>query len=170
MPSKYPFWRQKYIRSGAYEKHLRTAHANLDLVLASTIGYPSSGQIINDVGTSLWHHPEASEPQDSDYESNPDPACHKLTSFTAHESDTKIPHNSTSSFPGRHEHYPRAGQPIGEVDRFEQENSNFCEDRWAPFSCAQGFKLVSWFIQSKLPKSQIYEYFSSGLGSCALIG
>jgi len=170
MPSKCPFCRRKYIRSGAYEKHLRTAQANLENVLASTVGYPSSGDIINDVETSILHHPEASEFQDSDYESDPDPTGQELDAFTAHESDTEIPDDSTSSLPGRQEHYPRSGEPIGDVDGFEQENSNLCEDPWAPFSCAQGFKLASWFIQSKVPNSRINEYFSSGLGSFVLVG
>jgi len=170
MPSKCPFCRRKYIRSGACEKHLRTAHANLDIVLASTVGYPSSGDTINDVETSILHHPEASELQDSDYESDPDPTGHELNAFTAYQSDTEIPDDSTSSLPSRQEHHPRAGEAIGDVDRSEQENSNLCEDPWAPFSCAQGFKLPSWFIQSKVPKSQINEYFSSGLGSSALVG
>jgi len=170
MPSKCPFCRRKYIWSGAYEKHLRTAHANLDIVLASTVGYPSYGDIINDVETSILHHSEASELQDSDYESDPDPTGHELDAFTDHESDTKIADDSTSSLPGRQEHYPRAGEAIADVDGFEQENSNLCEDPWAPFSCAQGFKLASWFIQSKVPKLRINEYLSSGLGSCALVG
>jgi len=169
MPSKCPFCRRKYIPSGAYEKHLRTAHAHLDIVLASTVGYPSSGDIINDVETRILHHPEASELQDSDYESHPDPTGPELDAFTAHKSDTKIPNDSTSSLPGRQEHYPRAGEAIGDVDGFEQENSNLCEDPWAPFSCAQGCKLASWFIRSKVPKSRINEYFSSGLGSSALV-
>jgi len=170
MPSKCPFCRRKYIQSGAYKKQLPTAHANLDIVLASTVGYPSSGDIINDVETSIVHHPEASEIQDSHYESDPDPTGHELDAFAAHESDTGIPDDSTSSLPGRQEDYPRAGEAIGDVDGFEQENSNLCEDPWATFSCAQGFKLASWFIQSKVPKSQIKEYFSSGLGSSALVG
>jgi len=158
------------MRSGAYEKYLRTAHANLDIVLGSTVGYPSSGYIINDVETSISHHPEASELQDFDYESDPDPTGHELDAFTAHESDTEIPDDSTSLLPGRQEHYPPAGEAIGDVNGFEQENSNLCEDPWAPFSCAQGFKLASWFIQSQVPKSRINEYFSSGLGSSALVG
>jgi len=169
MPSKCPFCRRKYIRAGAYETHLRTAQANLDIVLASTVGYPSSGEIINDVETSTLHQPEASELQDSDYEYDPDSTGHELNPFTAHDSDTEIPDDSTSSLPGTQEDYPRAGEAIGDVDRFEQENSNLCEDRWAPLSCPQGFKLASWFIQSKVPKSQINEYFSSGLGSSALV-
>jgi len=170
MPSKCPFCRGKYIRSGAFENHLRTVHANLDLVLVSTIGYPSCGDIINDVETKILHHPEASELQDSNYESDPDPTGHEQDVFTAHESDTEIADDSTSSFPGRQAQYPYAGEAIGDVNGFEQENSNLCEDPWAPFSGAQGFKLASWFIQSKVPKSRINKYFSSGLGSSALVG
>jgi len=119
MPSKCPFSRGKYIRSGEYEKHLRTAHANLDIVLASTVGYPSSGDIINDLETRILHHPEASELQDFDYESDPDPTGHERGAFTAHESDTEIPDDSMSLLPSRQEHYPCAGEAIGEVDGFE---------------------------------------------------
>jgi len=116
MPSKCPVCRRKYIWSGAYEKHLRTVHANLDIVLASTVEYPSSGDIINHVEISILHPPEASELQDCDYQSNPDPTGHELHAFTAHESDTEIPDKSTSSLPGTQEHYPCAGEAIGDVD------------------------------------------------------
>jgi len=170
MPSKCAFCRRKYIRSGAYEKHLRTAHANLDIVLGSTVGYPSSGDMINDMETSILHHLEASDLQDSHYESYPDPTGHELDAWTAHKSDTEIADDSTSSLPGRQEEYPRPGAAIRDVDGFEQENSNLWEDLWAPFSCAQGFKQASWFIQSKVPKSRINEYFSNGLGNSALVG
>jgi len=99
MPSKWPFCRRKYIRSGAYEKHLRTVHSNLDIVLASTLGYASSGDITNDVETSILHHPEARERLDSDYESDPDPTGQELDAFAAHQSDTEIPDDSTSCHP-----------------------------------------------------------------------
>jgi len=143
MPSKCPFCRQQYIRSGAYEKHLPIADANPDIVLVSTVGYPSTGDIINDVETSILHHPEASELEDSDYGFDPGPTRHKLDAFTAHDSDTEIPDDSTSSLPRRQEHYPRAGEAIEDVDGFEQESRNLCEDPWAPFNCAQAFKLES---------------------------
>ena len=67
MPSKCPFCRRKYSRSGAYEKHLRTAHASLDIVLASTVQY-------NNIQTGELLNADASERQDSDYESDPGPA------------------------------------------------------------------------------------------------
>ena len=70
--------------------------ANLDIVLTSTVGYPSSGDNINDRGTIILHHPGASAVQDSDYESDPDPTRHELDAFTAHVSDNEIPDDSRS--------------------------------------------------------------------------
>jgi len=64
------------------------------------------------VETSILHHPEASELQDSDYESDPDPTGHELDALTAHESDAEIQDDSTSSLPGRQEHYPRAEKQL----------------------------------------------------------
>jgi len=66
MPSKCPFCRRKYTRSGAYEKHLRTAHGGLDIVLAAIVQY------IN-VESSVSHNPEVSVRQDSVCESDPGP-------------------------------------------------------------------------------------------------
>jgi len=169
MPSKCPLCRQKYMGAGGYEQHLQTAHADLDIVLASTVGYPSSGDIINDVETRILHDPEAGELQDSDYDYDPYSTEHDLAAFTSPESDTEIWDDSPSSLPGRQDDYPRAGEGIGDVDAFEQGNSNLREDPWAPFSWAQGFKLASWFIQSKVPISGINEYFSSGLSCSALV-
>ena len=126
--------------------------------------------IINDVETSILHHREASDLRGSDYESDLDPTEHGLDAFTAPQSNSEVPEDSTSSLPGRQEHYPRAGEAIGDVDRFEQEHSTLCEDPWAPFSSAHGFKLASWFIQGKVPKLQIDEYFSSGLGNSTEVG
>jgi len=36
MPSKRPFWRQKYTQAVAYENPLGTTHANVNIILAST--------------------------------------------------------------------------------------------------------------------------------------
>jgi len=71
------------------------------------------------VETSIEHHPEARDLQDSDCESDPDPTGHELNAFAAHESDTKIPDNSASSLPARQEHSPRAGEAIEDVDGFD---------------------------------------------------
>ena len=47
MPSEYPFCRRKYIQSGAYEKHLRIAHTNQDIVLGV------AGKVTYDTGLGL---------------------------------------------------------------------------------------------------------------------
>jgi len=108
--------------------------------------------------------------QDSDYGSDPDPTGHKLDPFTAHKADTEIVDNSPSVLPSGQEHYAGAGEAIGHVDSFDQENGNLCRDRWAPFSSVQGFPLEPWFIKRKVPKSRMNEYFSSGLSSSVLVG
>jgi len=66
--------------------------------------------------------------------------------------------------------YEGAGESIGDVKGYEQEQSNLCQHPWAPFSSAHGFKLVSWFLEGNVPKSRINEYFSSGLGNASSAG
>jgi len=61
--------------------------------------------------------------------------------------------------------YEGAGESIGDLKGFEPQQSNLCQHPWSPFSSAPGFKLASWFIEGKVPKSQINEYFSSGLSN-----
>jgi len=95
------------------------------------------------VESSILHHAEARGLQDSDFESDPDSKEHELDTFAAQESNTEIPDDSTSLLPGREEHHPRPREAIRDVNGFEQENSNICDDPWALFSCAQGFKLAS---------------------------
>ena len=77
--------------SGAYEKHLRTAHANLDIVLASTAWYKSLMHIIDKEETSILHHWAASELRDCDYQWDLDPTWPGLYAFSAHQADTEIP-------------------------------------------------------------------------------
>jgi len=160
MPSKCPVWRRKYTRSGAYEKHLRTAHAGLDIVLASTVQY------IN-MESSVSHNPDASERLDSQFESDPGLAGSEPDEFCrdiAYESDTEVFEDTKSPSTGTQSHYECAGQVIRDIDGFEHEYSNLCDDPWAPFNSEQGFKLASWFIGGKVSKSRINQYFSSGLG------
>ena len=61
---------QGYKRAGAYETHLRSAHANLDIILASTIRNPPA-DVLTDRGTNLSDANEPIEHSDSDYESDP---------------------------------------------------------------------------------------------------
>jgi len=148
MPSKCPFCRRKYRRSGAYEKHLRTAHASLDIVLASTVQY-------NNIQTGELLNADASECQDSDYKSDPGPAGLKpdaLCPDIPYESDAEV-FDTTSACAGKQNHFEGVGEVIGDVARFDEEHSNLCADPWAPFNSAEGFKLASWFIDGKVSKT-----------------
>jgi len=117
--------------------------------------------------SSVSHNPEASERQDSDCESDPGPAGSEPDEFCrdiAYESDTEVFNDATSPSAGKQIHYEGARQVIGDLDGFEHEYSNLCDDPWAPFNSEQGFKLASWFIEGKVSRSRINQYFSSGLG------
>jgi len=160
MPSKCPFCPREYSRSGAYEKHLRTAHASRDIVLASTVQY-------NNIQTGELLNADASERQDSDCESDPGPARLEPDAFCpdiAYESDAEV-FATTSPCARKQNHFEGAGEVIGVVAGFEDEHSNLCADPWAPFNSAEGFKLASWFIDGKVSKTRINDYFSSGLGN-----
>ena len=148
MPSKCRFCPRKYSMSGAYEKHLRTAHAGLDIVLASTVQY------IN-IEPGVLHNPDVSGRQDFDYESDPGPAGLESDEYCPDiscESDTEVLEDAKSASAGKQIRYEGAGEVIGDVHGFEDEHSNLCEDPLAPFYSAQGFKLASWFIDGKVSK------------------
>ena len=63
-----------------------------------------------------------------------------------------------------------AGNVIGEVAGFEDEHRKLCADPWAPFNSAEGFKLASWFIDGKVSKTRINDYFLSGIGNAESVG
>jgi len=148
MPSKCPFYRRKYSRSGAYEKHLRTAHASLASVLASTVEY-------NNIQTGELLNADPSERQDSDYESDPGPAGLEPDAFCpdiASESDAEV-FDTTSACAWKQNHFEGAREVIRDVPGFEDEHSNVCADPCAPFNSAEGFKLASLFIDGKVSKN-----------------
>jgi len=169
MPSKCPFCRQKYTQAAAYEKHLRTTHANVNIILASTtIRYPSSASHVLDRQTDV-----VGERLDSDYESDPEPTGREhdvLSGDVVYESDTEVLNNTASFSGGQQTHLRGPGEAIGDVNGFEQEISILCDDPSAPFPSGQGFRLASWLLESKVPKSQINEYFASGLGNSESVG
>jgi len=171
MPNKCPLCQRKYSRSGAYEKHLRNTHAHLDIVLASTIKYASSPTTIDNQGSNILLH-ERHLPLDSDYESDTDTTEHAYGAFAdiSPESDTEILNETASPLPSKPMLYKGAGESIGDVKGFEQEQSNLCQPPCSPFGSAHSFKLASWFIEGKVPKSRINEYFSSGLGNTSSDG
>jgi len=123
MPSKCPFSRRKYSRSGAYEKHLQTAHASVDIVLASTVQY-------NNIQTGELLNADARERQDSDYESDSGPAGLEPDAFCcdiAYESDAEVC-DTTSACAVKLNHFEGAGEVIGDVAGFEDGHTNLCVD------------------------------------------
>jgi len=118
------------------------------------------------------HNADACEPPHSDYESDVGPAGLEPDAFCpeiAYESDAEVLDN-TSACAGKQNHFEGAGEVIGDVAGFEDEQSNLCADPWAPFNSAEGFKLASWFIDGKVCKTRINDCFSSGLENAKSVG
>ena len=141
----------------------------MNLILASTtIRYPLSASDVLNTQTDI-----VGECPDSDQESDPEPTGLEqdlLSGDVVYESDTKVLNNTASFSGGPQMLFPWAGEAIAEVNGFEQEISNLCDDPWAPFPCSHGFRLTSWLLESKVPKLRINKYFASGLGNCESVG
>jgi len=151
---------------GAYDNHVRTAHVGLDIVLGSTLQYVN-------IEPGELHNPDAGGGQDSYYQCDPGPAALESDEFCRdilYESETGVLDDATSASAETQIGYQGTGEVIGDVPWFEDEHSHPCEDPWAPFNSAQGFKLASWFIDGKVSKSRINQYFSSGLANAESVG
>jgi len=174
MRVKCSFCRKRSERAGAYETHLRSAHANLDIVLASTIRNPPA-DVLTDRGTALSDTNEPIEHSDSDYESDPagDTAGSERDASDdrlRREPEIEVPEYNTYAVAADLEDYPGAGEAIGEVKEYKEESRDLCKNPWAQFASAQGFKLASWFIESKVSKTRINDYFSNGIGNSISVG
>ena len=138
---------------------MRSAHAKLDIVLASTIRNPPA-HFLTDRGTDL---PDANKPieqSDSDYESDPcgDTACSERDApddTLRPEPETDVLEDNTYPVAAEQEHYPGAGEAIGVVKEYKEECRALCENPCAPFASAPCFKLASWFIESKVSKTRL---------------
>ena len=118
------------------------------------------------------HHAGHERP-DSDYESDVDSTGRGHDAFInniANESDTEMLNGTPGSLAGQQTHYEGSGEAVRHVNGFEQECDILSKDPWAPFTSAHGFKLASWFIQNKVSKSQMNEYFTNRLGTSSLAG
>jgi len=153
---------------------LRSAHANLNIVLASTIWNPRA-DVLTDRGADLSDANEPIEHSDSDYES--DPAGDTVGSerdapddTLSREPETEVLEDNTYPVAAQQEDYPGAGEAIGEVNEYKEECRDLCENPWAPFASAQGFKLASWFMESQVSKTRINDYFSNGIGNSTSVG
>jgi len=86
-------------------------HANLDIVLASTIKYASLQTTNDNKGSNIL--PRAGHLRlDSDYESDPDPTGHRYGAFDdiSHECDTEILNETLSPLPSKPMLYEGVGE------------------------------------------------------------
>ena len=174
--TKCAFCRKRYAHAGAYENHIRTAHADLDIILASGIHRPASsvGQTqcdkddrgnnyIHKAGRSSQYYAEHTHPRglvDSDYESDEHSMGMDLNDFQDSDAEEIVVGRRDVQ---TNEIYTGAGSCVADISGFSAYIDGLIDNPWAPFASPHDFKLASWFIQSKVPKSRIDEYFKSGL-------
>jgi len=168
------FCRKRDDREGAYETHLRSAHANHDIAPTSTIRNPPA-DVLTNRGTDLSGANEPIEHSDSDYKSDPagDTAGSERDApddTLWREPKTEVLEDNTYPITAEQEDYPDAGEAIGEVKEYKEECRDLCKNPWAPFASAQSFKLASWFIESKVSKTRINDYFANGIGNSTSVG
>ena len=103
MPVKCSFCRRRYVRAGAYETHLRIAHANLDIVLASTTQNPTAN-LTDDAEPNIYNPNGQIERPDSDYESEQANStvsyeCDRITDTPKNDSNLEANNGHTSDIP-----------------------------------------------------------------------
>jgi len=108
---------------------------------------------------------------DSDYESDcrlEIPDFHTASGeidYMQNDSDTEVvSHPPVRVRSEGQETIPGASRPQGKVAGYTQHNKAMTDDPCSPFSSENDFNLASWFVWSKVAKSQIYTYFAEGLG------
>ena len=108
---------------------------------------------------------------DSDYESDPGlEIAHIYTTIGEiddrhNDSDREeVSHPPVRGRPSGEETIAGACRPLSEVAGYTELNQAVTDDPWSPFSYEDDFNLASWFVRSKVAKSQIYAYFAPGWG------
>jgi len=146
--------------------------------ISISYSHPPYG-ILADVLTNGWTDlSDANEPiehSDSDYESDSagDTAGSEgdaSDDTLRQEPETAVLEDNTYAVAAEQEDYPGAGEAIGEVKEYKEECRDLCENPWASFASEQGFKLASWFIESKVSKMRINDYFSNDIGNSTSVG
>jgi len=163
--TKCPYCRRRYQQAAAYEKHLHTMHLDIVLSLNAIADAASS------TARPTFVRDELENMTDSDYESDPGLEIADIHTTSGeiddmhNDSDTEdVSHPPVRARPSGQETIPGAGRPLGEVAGYTELNKAMTDDPWSPFSSEDDFNLASWFVRSKVAKSQIDAYFAQGLG------
>jgi hypothetical protein len=162
--TKCPFCRRRYIRAGAYEKHLESYHPDMykNLFRLQTDLLRSRSPSVN-----LTGNEEAADHafsfNESDYESDP------VDSEPEHDSDGEDNpvSRSYSSNTTQIQAYDNAGRSLRDVPSNQRYETSLLAEPWRPFLTLDDFKLANWFVTSKVPRSRIDEYFAIGLSKSA---
>jgi len=86
------------------------------------------------------------------------------------EPETEVFLDNTWPVAAEQEDYPGPGEAFGVVKDYKEQCRKWCENPWAPIACAEGFKLGSWFIESKVSKTRINDYLSNCIGNSTSVG
>jgi len=116
--------------AGTSETQLRSAHTNLDIVLASTIRNPPA-DVLAHRGTNLSDAIEPFEHSDSDYKSDPagDTAGSEHNApddSLRREPETEVLADNTDPVAAEQKDYPGAGNPFGVVLKSISKNAWIC--------------------------------------------
>ena len=179
MSTKCPYCRRSYQHAAAYQKHVRAAHHDILLFRCQTADF---GPATSSVQTSFIEDETVNQHDtgaadefaegrgDSDYESDPAILGHDLRSERERVGDMEddvdsegVARQPDTSIPWNRQTIPDAGRPLGDVTGSEELYQAMLEEPWSPFSSERDFNLASWFVQSKVAKTRIDNYFSKGL-------
>jgi len=160
--TKCPYCTRRYQQVAAYEKHFQTMHLDIGLSLSAIAETASMGP--------TFVRDELENLTDSDYESDcrleiPDfhTASGEIDDMQNDSDTEEVSHPPVRLRPSGQETIPGAGRPLGEVAGYIELNKAMTNDPWSPFSSDNDFNLASWFVRSKVAKSQIDAYFAEGL-------
>jgi len=99
---------------------------------------------------------------DSDYESDSGleiadihKASGKIDDMHNDSDREDVSHPPVHVCPLGQETMPGAGRPLCEVAGYTELTKAITNDPWSPFSCEDDFNLASWFVRSRIAKSQI---------------
>jgi len=161
--TKCPYCSRRYHQAAAYEKHLLTMPLDIVLSLSAIADAAFIGP--------TFVRDELENLTDSDCECDcrleiPDfhTASGEIDDMQ-NDSDTEDVFNPPVPVrPSGQEAIPGGGRPLGEVAGYTQLNKAMTDEPWSPFLSENDFNLASWFVRSKVAKSQIDAYFDAGLG------
>ena len=148
--------------SHSIRKHLQTMHLDIVLSLSAIADAASMG--------STFVRDELENLTDSDYESDcrleiPDfhTASGEIDDMQ-NDSDTEdVSQPPIRVRPSGHETIPGASRLLGEGAGYTELNKAMTDDPLSPFSSENNFNLASWFVRSKVAKSEIDVYLAEGL-------